>query len=256
MIKTWLCWENSFALLLKLKADLKKTKSVIDFLLLVFFLAYYSIYSIINVERTLIHLIFGLFAIVEIGLLLFKIISFKNSNKKLKRDVPKIVRFAKYPFRFVILVINSIDLIYNGGTSLIKISLIVSIIVFVLQILFEIVINAISKYVDLFLEAVKMDYENSALIKATVNAYNKPKQKKDGIITSLIKDKVKSGIDNFIDDNNGDEINLEDISSDKKKLRNEINNYKKKYINSNDEKHHFVVESKKNGNSCFRFLKK
>lgn len=194
-------YENSKAVALKLKHDIDVMSFVVALIVQVLFVGYYTYSAVIKVG-SFYHYIYAVFMIIGLFSLGFHIFSWKNIENKLRRKIKTLIRYFKYPIRALLIILMIIDLVAHEGTPMESMAIVFSIIALVSEIIIQLTIRLTRYYIDLFLESLKMDYEDSAALKSVVNylLYTRKekelenKNKKDGFITKQVKKKVNEFI--------------------------------------------------------------
>lgn len=183
-------YANTYGVILKLKKDLDIIQKVVDFIVQIIFLGFYaySIYS--NLNNTLLLTIYIILLSVSLFYFIFYIVTLNNKSKifkkKIKYKVKKFVKYTKLLTSAITLGLAVYELINYETSDFTKILTIVSGISFGIQILIEFVTMFVNKYVDLFTESIKMDYEDSDLIKNTVKTITKAKDIKANPLGELL----------------------------------------------------------------------
>ena len=195
-------YENSKAVALKLKHDIDILSFVVALIVQVLFVGYYTYSAVIKIGSVY-HYIYAFFMIVGLFSLGFHILSWKNIENKLRRKIKTLIRYVKYPIRALLIVLLIIDLVNTGGTPMQSMAIVFSIIAYVAEVVIQLTIRLTRYYLDLFLESLKMDYEDSAALKAAVNfvLYTRKENdnKKDGFFAKMGKKKINDFIETNCD---------------------------------------------------------
>ena len=97
----------------------------------------------------------------------------KYIKKHIKPRVYKTVKYIKYIIKLAIIIMAIVEIYSLGNsTDIKKITTIASIISLIVQISIDLITRFILKYIDLFIESLKMDYENSTVLKEIKKGYN------------------------------------------------------------------------------------
>lgn len=226
-------YQNTYGVVLKLKKDIDIIQKIVDFIVQIIFLGLYS-YSIYkNINNVLLLIIYSVLLVVSIAYFIFYIITLNNTSrifkKKIKYKVKKSVKYIKLMISATTLGIAVYEIINFEVSDFTKILTITSAISFGVQILIELVTMFVNKYIDLFTESIKMDYEDSDLIKNSVKAITKAKDIKDNPIGELLSivDIIPEKLANK---QNKESNNEEVIDEEKNKTREKIEKYKKPLI--------------------------
>ena len=234
--KKWIYWKNTEAVTLKLKKDLIRISTAIDIFVQLLFLVFYVYNTIKSLGNTVVHILYASFFIVGFLYFIFHLISYKFKNKELRKKVRRVVRYIKYPIRLGILIFSFIACFKNTGVDTgALISTIISTVSFVFQIFFQVIINFISRYVNMIAESVKMDYEQSRLVKAVVNSAKKTNtEEKKFSFGGFLKKTVKNAVDGFIENNGGNENTQKEEMPAQSKRRNLILKLKEKFVDKKE----------------------
>lgn len=225
---SWVNYKNTQAVGLKLKHDLDVISTVTNYSLQVIFIFYYLFSVITKVNRIVYFLIYLVFLIIAIGLLVFDVFFAKKIDKNIKRKIKDIVRYAKYPIRVFLIGLAVLAIAQGDSNSLAIIATAVSAGSLLLQILIQLVIKFVRRYLELFGESLRMDYEESDLIKSVYNAYRYPQPKKKALVSGIVVNKIMNGINDFVNTNK-DSAPPRELSSRDEKIREDIVALKKEY---------------------------
>ena len=191
-------YENSKAVALKLKHDIDVLSFVVALIIQVMFVGYYTYSAVIKIG-SMYHYIYAVFMIVGLFSLGFHIFSWKNIENRLRRKIKTLIRYVKYPIRALLIILLIIDVVRTGGTPMESMAIVFSIIAYVAEVIIQLTIRLTRYYLDLFLESLKMDYEDSAALKAAVNfvLYTRKENdnKKDGFFAKMGKKKINEFIE-------------------------------------------------------------
>ncbi len=221
-------YENSKAVALKLRHDIDVLSFVVSLVVQIMFVGYYTYSAVIKVG-SLYHYVYAVFMIVGLFSLGFHIFSWKNIETKLRRQIKTLIRYVKYPIRALLIVLLIIDLVHTGGTPMESMAIVFSIIAYVAEIIIQLIIRFTRYYLDLFLESLKMDYEDSAALKAAVNfvlyTRKENENKKDGFFAKMGKKKINDFIET-----NCDKGPVYEPTPSQQKLRERIKELKEDYV--------------------------
>lgn len=233
-------YANTYGVIVKLKKDLDIIQKVVDFIVQIIFLGFYaySIYS--NLNNTLLLTIYIVLLSVSLAYFIFYIVTLNNKSKifkrKIKYKVKKSVKYTKLLTSAITLGLAVYELANYETSDFTKILTIVSGISFGIQILIEFATMFINKYIDLFTESVKMDYEESELIKNTVKTISKAKDIKDNPLGELLAavDIIPEKLSNK---RNNVEIEIEEkLTPEQIKTREKIEKYKEPIVEAIEQK--------------------
>lgn len=224
-------YENTYGVILKIKKDLTKLLTIIDTIVQLIFLIFYSYSIYTNLNNTIMLIIYSSLFLIALIYFIYHLITL-NKKSETKKKVKVFVRYFKYIIKFITITIAIFDLIKFGITPTQKIMTMISIISLTIQILLEIIKKLIFYYIDLFIFAIKMDYDNSQAIKTIA---------KIGKISSNPSQSILEALDSKKNKKSLEETNL---TPDQIKKIEEINKYKEDIIIKNNEKQKQKEQSK------------
>lgn len=166
----FICYDHTYSVFLKLKKDLKRFQRIVDILVQLIFIAYNGYLLFTNIDRLLYFIIYSILLFLCIGYFLFTIYAINNNTKKLNKNikprVKQIVNILKYIIKFTIITLAVIELCTTEYTTMKLASTIASSVSLLVQITINLITRFVNNYIDLFIESLKMDYENSTALKA------------------------------------------------------------------------------------------
>ena len=219
-------YKHTYAVILKLKDTLKKSIITIDLITQFLFLLFY-VYLLItrkdsalwlSIYITLISIssIFFIFSLSTLS------ISNKNFKKQIKPIIRRIIKYIKFLIRATIIGINIYYIIKGDTTDLNKMLTILSIVMLITQIIIDIIIILVNKYIDLLVESIKWDYEESPALVKVASVVEDFKDENKHKVTKKIFGFIGKRI--FASDSIDDEIQILDNK------RYKIKQYEDKYI--------------------------
>ncbi|MBE6137844.1 MAG: hypothetical protein E7176_05560 [Erysipelotrichaceae bacterium] len=221
---------NTYGVIKKLNKDLDLITKVVDFLVQVIFLFFYGYSIYANLDKPILLVVYIVLFIISILYFFFYVLTLrivsKNFKKKVKCRVKKSVKCVKYLTRFVTVGVALFEFFNYEISDFNKILTIVSCISLGVQILIDIVTKFVMSYVNLFTQAVQMDYEDSAVIKGLVKTGNFFSNPKASVLSAL--DIIPEKINDKKNDDKGDES--KELTPEQIKTREKINKYKEEII--------------------------
>ena len=196
-------YKNTYNTFLKLKKDITQIQRITSFLAQVIFLAYniYLLFSNLNNITYLI--IYSILFLISLFYFIFDLLLLFSKNKYIKRNIKHkvnlIVKAIKYIIKLTIIILAIIEIFsFDNTTDLKKLTTIISIVTLFIQILIDLITRFITNYIDLFIESLKLDYENSSMLKEIKKGYD---------TYNDIKENCFKGVTNLLlgkNDNNND----------------------------------------------------
>lgn len=164
-----ICYDHTYSVFLKLKRDLKRFQRAVDILVQLIFIAYNGYLLYTNIDRLLYCIIYAVLLALCVGYFLFTVYTMNNNSKNIKKNVkPKVkqgVNIAKYIIKLIIIGLAVYELCTTEYTTMKLATTIASSISLLVQILINLITRYVNNYIDLFIESIKMDYENSSALK-------------------------------------------------------------------------------------------
>lgn len=242
-------YANTYGVIVKLKKDLDVIQKVVDFVVQIIFLGFYaySIYS--NLNNTLLLTIYIVLLSVSLAYFIFYIVTLNNKSKifkrKIKYKVKKSVKYTKLLTSAITLGLAVYELVNYETSDFTKILTIVSGISFGVQILIEFATMFVNKYVDLFTESIKMDYEESELIKNTVKTISKAKDIKENPLGELLAavDIIPEKLSNKKNNTDVDKV-VDELTPEQRKTREKIEKYKEPIVEAIEQKKELDAQKK------------
>lgn len=223
----WLSIKNTQAVAKKLKNDLARILWITDLVIQIAFIFYYLYLTITNLGKQIYHETYALFFLLGLAMLIYSLIcKFQKVDKHRTRFVKMIVRYVKYPVRVALIALSLYEIIKHGGTETATILVSISIILLIAQVIVQLVIRMINSYIDYFVESLKMDYEDSELIRAVVNSRKNPVDRKSSGLLKIAKNYAVDKVNDFIEENK-DSVPLEEPTKYEAKIRKNISDLQK-----------------------------
>lgn len=226
--KDFVHYDNTYGVLKKLKHDVVLAERIVETILQIFFLFYYSYLIYSNVNNLFYLIIYSCLGAVSIIYFVFYVIGLVSDNKYYKKRVKpfakRIVTIIKYMIRIFTIVIAFIEMYKEPISDFERIINIVSLVSLCVQIAISIISHFVLRYIDLFITSIKMDYEESK-ISEYVNKGEK-----------IANDGIKGSILGFINEKAGlsepevDEAIKPSLSKEELKQRKNVEDIANKYL--------------------------
>lgn len=218
----WLSIKNTQAVANKLKKDLARILWITDLVIQVAFIFYYTYLTITNLPKHFYHIVYGVFLIAGFVMLIYSLIcKLQKVDKHKSRFVKKIVRYVKYPVRIALIALSLYEIVKYGATQTATILVSISIILLLAQIIIQLAIRFLNLYIDFFTESLRMDYEDSELVRAAVNSRKNPSEKKEKGLIKFAKNIAIDKVNDFIEENK-DSVPLKEPTKYEAKIRKDI----------------------------------
>lgn len=168
-----------------IKRDLKKFIVIVNILSLIYFTVYYIRATILNISNLLYLIINCILYVVVITSFTIEFIFREKKNEKRiegrkkyekKRLIKRIMKVIKYATKSIMIGVTTYEMINNKTFAFSNTFNIVSMIVLVSQLICEIIVHLICKYIDYLKLACEIDMDNSILVKAILRKNYKAKK--------------------------------------------------------------------------------
>lgn len=222
-------YENTYGVLKKLKHDIALAERVVETALQIFFLFYYAYLVYNNLNNTMYLVIYAILGSISLIYFIFYLIGLISKNsfykKRVRNFVKRIVTIIKYAIRIFTIVFAFVEMYHYPISDFDRIINIVSLVSLCLQMLVSIISHFVSRYIDLFITSIKMDYEESKISDYV--------EKGERIAT----DGIKGSILGFINEKAGfseehsKQIPKARLSDYELKQRKAVSNISEKYLN-------------------------
>ena len=226
--KDFVYYDNTYGVLKKLNHDVVLTERIVETILQIFFLFYYAYLIYNNVNSFLYLIIYSCLSTVSIIYFIFYVIGLVSDNKYYKKRVKplvkRIVTVIKYMIRIFTIVVAFVEMYKDPISDFERIINIVSLVSLGIQIAVSIISHFVSKYIDLFITSIKMDYEKSKISEYV----NKGER--------IANDGIKGSILGFINEKAGlsdpedNEVIKPSLSKEELKQRKNVEDIANKYL--------------------------
>ena len=207
-------YTNTYGVFLKLRKDISLIQRIIEILVQLIFLAYSGYLLFSNLNNISYFIIYCILFFISLLYFIFDMFVIFKKNKYIKKHIKprvyKSVKYIKYIIKLAIIIMAIVEIYSLGNsTDIKKITTIASIISLIVQISIDLITRFILKYIDLFIESLKMDYENSTVLKEIKKGYN------------TINDIKENGFKNlFLGNKNNKDIDTDTSHLENNKLAN------------------------------------
>ena len=170
-------YTNTYGVFLKLRKDISLIQRIIEILVQLIFLVYSGYLLFSNLNNISYFTIYCILFFISLLYFIFDMFVIFKKNKYIKKHIKprvhKTVKYIKYIIKLAIIIMAIVEIYSLGNsTDIKKITTIASIISLIVQISIDLITRFILKYIDLFIESLKMDYENSTVLKEIKKGYN------------------------------------------------------------------------------------
>lgn len=174
-----------------IKRDLSTAVAIFSYISMLAFLVYYVYLIIQNIHRPLYLVIYSIMIVTIIALFLIETLI--RENKKLlrhekrrstekKRKLKFFTKFFKFAAKFVLIGIAVLETLVSREITVSNVINICSLLLLVMQIIFEFVISKIIKQIDYLRLSVELDIEESGIFKSVLSFVFKEKKMEEKAI--------------------------------------------------------------------------
>lgn len=156
-------FDNSISIISGISRALKKYVYILSIVTQVMFLAYYTYLLVVNRENIYLLVLYSAITFLAFILLIINIVAVDITdfkNKLIKTKTKRIINIISWVFKAAVIGFNIYVIVTNPTTEANKMFLIFSSIFLIVQIMSSVISWLFSYYTDLFLFALKMDYES------------------------------------------------------------------------------------------------
>jgi hypothetical protein len=237
--------KNTRAMLDKTLRDIDKIIYVVTFVVQVLFLGFYgySIYN--NINHLSLLIIYSVLAVISIVTFIYFVATYSHKRDDDVKSTKKVLRFCKYGANGVMLSVKIVELFILYGTLIDILLVAISCIMFIFQIILELIRRFAEEYFDLIKTGFMMDVEPVLKI---VNKFKEAKEFVGGVKDKVF-DFVDAPLEGFISRKRKNEQDVEVLNPTKTEKRAAKNadllRKKKNYIKEETQKFENEVADKK-----------
>ena len=156
-------FNNSISVLSRAAARFKKTVLIVELLIQLMFVGYYTYLLVVHHDDLILLIGYSILTMLGVTIFFVMLFTLEPYQKKVlefKKYIRRVLRVVSWTGKVIVIGYNIYSLIRFGMTETGQLLLVFSVIIFFTEVILFIISSVLSYYYQLFIYALKMDYQN------------------------------------------------------------------------------------------------